>query len=290
MTINRKLIKVYTPKVEKGFLGAGHTARPLVMGDFAETDPFIVLMDDMLDKKDSSPAGGPHPHAGFETVSLLVEGKITEMLESMKKGDVQIMTAGSGIVHTETINQPTKGRLFQLWLNLPKKERWTMPRLQILPSEHTPVSEQNGVSLRVYSGSLDELNSPMKNYVPLLLAEITMQSGVATTLKIPANFNTFLVVINGTVEVGEEKKLLTKDQIGWLDYSNDDAKSDLILKTSSEGVRFILYAAKPLGEEIVSYGPFIADTDEDIQRLYQEYRAGKMKHIKSTPENQRITY
>src|SRR6266436_14508 len=103
MIIKRKLIKIYTPQKEHGFLGPGHIARPLLMGDFTETDPFIALMDDMLDKKDNSPAGGPHPHAGFETVSLLVDGKITEMLESMKKGDFQIMTAGSGIIHTETI-------------------------------------------------------------------------------------------------------------------------------------------------------------------------------------------
>ncbi len=123
MTTKRKLIKIYTPQEERGFLGQGHTARPLLMGNFSETDPFIALMDDMLDKKDNGPAGGPHPHAGFETVSLLVDGEITEMLESMKKGDFQIMTAGSGVVHTETINQPTMGRLFQLWLNLPKRNK-----------------------------------------------------------------------------------------------------------------------------------------------------------------------
>ena len=123
MTIKRELVRVYTPKEEQGFLGGGHIARALLMGSFKDTDPFIALMDDQLDKKDRTPAGGPHPHAGFETVSLMVEGEIVEMLESMKKGDVQIMTAGSGIVHTETINEPTKGRLFQLWLNLPMKDR-----------------------------------------------------------------------------------------------------------------------------------------------------------------------
>jgi len=74
-------------------------------------------MDDMLDKKDDTPVGGPHPHAGFETVSLLIEGEMGEM----KAGDLQMMTAGSGVVHTETIDKPTKMRLFQLWLNLPRK-------------------------------------------------------------------------------------------------------------------------------------------------------------------------
>lgn len=290
MTIKRKLIKTYTPQIEPGFLGSGHTARPLVMGDFKETDPFIALMDDNLDKKDNSPAGGPHPHAGFETVSLLVDGEIVEMLESMKKGDFQIMTAGSGIVHTETINAPTSGRLFQLWLNLPKKNRWTTPRLQILPAEHVPVSEQNGINLRLYSGSLDGLSSPIQNYAPLIVGEISMNPGLSTTLKIPANFNTFLVVISGSIEVGENEKQLVTNQVGWLDKSENDVQSELLLKTGAEGARLILYAAKPLGEPIVSHGPFIADSSEDISRLYKEYRSGVMKHISTTPKNQRITY
>lgn len=290
MTIKRKLIKIYTPKEERGFLGQGHTARPLVMGNFTDTDPFIALMDDKLDKKDHSPAGGPHPHAGFETVSLLVDGEIVEMLESMKKGDFQIMTAGSGIIHTETINAPTKGRLFQLWLNLPKKDRWTTPRLQTLPAEHVPVLEQNGVSLRLYSGSLDGLSSPIQNYVPLIVAEISIKPGLSTTLKIPADFNTFLVAISGSAAVGENEKQLVKDQVGWLDYFKDDSPSELIVKAGAEGVRLVLYAAKPIGEPIVSRGPFIADSPHEIQGLYDEYRADKMKHIATAPESQRITY
>ena len=290
MTIKRKLTKINTPQEEPGFLGPGHIARAIIMGDFAASDPFIYLMDDQLDKKDNSPAGGPHPHAGFETVSLLVDGEIVEMLESMKKGDFQIMTAGSGIVHTETINGPTKGRLFQLWLNLPQKDRRTTPRLQILPAEHVPVSEQNGISLRLYSGSLDGLNSPIQNYVPLIVAEITMKPGSATTLKIPANFNTFLVAISGSVKVGEDEKKLLKDQVGWLDHFVDDTQSELILKAGAEGVRFVLYAARPLGEQIVSHGPFIADRQDEIQPLYQNYRHGKMEHISAAPERQKITY
>ena len=74
--MKRKLIKIYTPKSEHGFLGRGHMARPVITGSFSESDPFIMLMDDVLDKKDKEPVGGPHPHAGFETVSLLLEGEI----------------------------------------------------------------------------------------------------------------------------------------------------------------------------------------------------------------------
>ncbi len=138
MAIERKLIKINTPKATPGFLGKGHMARPVVMGNFSESDPFILLMDDVLDKQDEEPAGGPHPHAGFETVSLLLEGEIGDDAHKMKGGDFQIMTAGSGIIHTETIEKKAKMRLLQLWLNLPQKDRWATPRVQDLPLEHVP--------------------------------------------------------------------------------------------------------------------------------------------------------
>ena len=114
------MVKVYSPEAQAGFLGQGHMARPLLNGSFSETDPFIFLMDDVLDKKDNEPAGGPHPHAGFETVSLLLEGEIGDDHHKMKSGDFQVMTAGSGIVHTETIDKEMRMRLLQLWINLPQ--------------------------------------------------------------------------------------------------------------------------------------------------------------------------
>jgi redox-sensitive bicupin YhaK (pirin superfamily) len=94
-------------------------------------------------------------------------------------------------------------------------------------------------------------------------------------------------VINGYIKVGEDKKQLNRDQVGWLDLFDDAAQSDLII-TAGEDARLVLYAGKPTGENIVSYGPFIADSSEDIQRLYREYRQGKMKHISTVPENQRL--
>ena len=288
--VKRKIARIHSPQDEPGFLGIGHIARRVVTGSFAETDPFIYLMDDMLDKKDYSPAGGPHPHAGFETVSLLVDGEITEMMESMKAGDFQVMTAGSGIIHTEPILQPTKGRLFQMWLDLPKKDRWTEPRLQIMPAAHVPSSDGNGVKLRLYSGSLAGLTSPVKNYVPLIAAEFELKPNVVTIQQIPADFNTFIYVIKGVVKVGEESTLLKQDQVGWLDLSESNSLSELKFNAGEQGVRFVVYSAKPQGEEIVSYGPFIADTPKEIQELYQKYSSGKMQHISTAPASQRITY
>lgn len=288
MSIKRKLIKINTPEGQPGFLGAGHTARPVITGSFSDSDPFIMLMDDILDKKDNEPVGGPHPHAGFETVSLLLEGEMGDDVHKMKGGDFQIMTAGSGIVHTKTIDTIAKMRLLQLWLNLPKKDRAATPRVQDMPLEHVPSLSENGVHIKLYSGALAGLVSPVQNYTPMIIADITIDAGGSTVQQLPANHNTFLYVIKGSVKVGEDEKQLSQNQVGWLDLFGDNASSDLKLTAGEDGVRFVLYAGKPLGENIVSYGPFIADSSEDIKRLYQEYRDGKMKHISTVPESQKI--
>ena len=288
MSIKRKLVKIDTPQGQPGFLGQGHIARPVISGSFSDSDPFIMLMDDMLDKKDNEPVGGPHPHAGFETVSLLLEGELGDDAHKMKGGDFQMMTAGSGIVHTETIEKMAKMRMLQLWLNLPKKDRAAVPRLQELPLEHVLALSQNGVAIKLYSGSMAGLSSPIQNFSPIIVADIILDAGATTVLQIPANYNTFLYVLEGNIKVGEDEKQLNHDQVGWLNLLADTAESILEITASEEGARFILYAGKPTGENIVSYGPFIADSSEDIQRLYRGYRQGKMKHISTVPESQRI--
>jgi quercetin 2,3-dioxygenase len=288
MAIKRKLVKIHTPQGQPGFLGLGHTASPVIMDSFSESDPFIMLMDDRLDKKDEAPVGGPHPHAGFETVTLILEGELGDAAHKMKGGDFQIMTAGSGIVHTETIDKKARMRILQLWLNLPKKDRWATPRVQDLSLERVPKKSQDGVDIKLYSGSLAGLSSPVQNYVPLIVADIQIRPEATTLQRIPANYNTFLYVLSGSLKVGEPEKHLRQDQVGWLDLFGEATESDLTLSAGEEGVRLVLYAAKPQGEPIVSHGPFIADTSEDIKRLYQEYRQGKMRHISTVPDAQRI--
>src|SRR3954454_22079305 len=117
-----------------------------------------------------------------------------------------------------------------------------------------------GECIKLYSGSLAGLNSPIKNYVPMVIADIAVEPGVTTVLDIPANFNTFLYVLDGSVLVGEDIRGLNKYQVGWLDIATDDATSELELKAGKNGVRFALYSGKPTGDPIVSHGPFIADS------------------------------
>jgi quercetin 2,3-dioxygenase len=290
MSIKRKLVNIYTPAGQPGFLGHGHIARPVIQVDYTDSDPFIMLMDDMLDKKDETPVGGPHPHAGFETVSLLLEGEMGDDAHKMKGGDLQMMTAGSGIIHTETIEKKARMRLLQLWLALPKKQRWTLPRVQDIPVEHVPQRSENGLNIKVYSGSFAGLSSPVQNYAPVIIADINMQAGITTVQQIPASYSTFLYVLEGSVQVGEDKKGLQQDQVGWLNRFSDTAESELIITATEAGARFVLYAGQPQGDPIVSHGPFIGDTADDIRRLYHEYNQGKMQHISTVPKTQRFLW
>ncbi|GAB3546118.1 pirin family protein [Spirosoma fluminis] len=290
MTIHREVVHIYTPPTQQGFLGAGHLASPVIQMDFTESDPFIVLMDDRLDKQNELPVGGPHPHAGFETVSLLLEGEVGDEAHRMKGGDLQLMTAGSGIVHTETIDRKATMRLLQLWLNLPKKDRWVQPRVQDLRLEKVPTLTQEGLTIKVYSGSLGGVTSPIQNYAPLLIADIQLSPGVTTVQQIPGSYTTFLYVLEGSLQVGDEAKEIRQNQVGWFNRYDGEAQSEIKLTGGEAGSRVILYGGEPQGDAIVSHGPFIGNTQEDIRRLYQEYRQGRMNHIATVPASQRMLW
>ncbi|WP_353721147.1 pirin-like C-terminal cupin domain-containing protein [Dyadobacter sp. 676] len=288
--ITRRIASIKTPPVQPGFLGPDHTARAVIYNEFAHSDPFILLMDDFLDKKDDKPVGGPHPHAGFETVSLLLEGEIGDETHTMKQGDFQMMTAGSGIVHSETIEGRSRMRLLQLWLNLPKADRWAEPRVQDLAFDNAPAAEKNGVRMVLYSGSFAGLHSPVKNHVPLVVADMRLQPGARLNETLPASYNAFLYVIEGEIRIGDDEQNLRSNQIGWLDRGEAGAISDISVLAGNVGARAVLYAGEPQHDEIVSYGPFISDHQDEIKGLYNDFRHGKMKHVSTLGDGQRFHY
>jgi redox-sensitive bicupin YhaK (pirin superfamily) len=280
----KKLDNVYTPAEHPGFLGTGHVARHVIEGDFRQSDPFIMLADDWLDKKTSEPVGGAHPHAGFETVTLVLAGELDAGDHKMVAGDFQLMTAGSGIVHAETIDKKQKMRILQLWLTLPEKSRWTTPRVQDLSAANVPVKSEGDTTIRVYSGTFANVSSPILNHVPLMLVDIKLQPGARLNEPVPAGDTAFMYVIDGSVSVGEKDQPLRRDEVGWLSKSDDTLCDDLQLTAGEDGARVILYSAEPQGDYIVSHGPFIGNTDDDIRRLYKEFREGKMKHVSTLPK------
>jgi redox-sensitive bicupin YhaK (pirin superfamily) len=284
--MQRKLASIHTPEPHQGFLGPGHVARAVVQKEFKDSDPFIMLMDDALVVPDGEPVGGPHPHAGFETVTLVLSGGIDS--DGFNSGDFEMMTAGSGIVHTESIDPGTKVHILQLWLTLPKADRWATPRVQKLELSSVPKFRKEGLEIRVYSGTFAGITSPVQSHVPVTIADIHLDANVKTTQALPAGRNTFLYVIDGSVTVGD--KTLNERQVGWLDDSTADNQSELTFIAGNTGARVVLYSAVPQHDEIVSYGPFIGDKQRDIIRLYEEYHADKMKHVSVLPEERLLRY
>jgi redox-sensitive bicupin YhaK (pirin superfamily) len=277
MTLQRGISRIVTaPPLTPGFAGRGHLAAQLVAPEeFARNDPFILLMDDHLDMGDRQ-VGGAHPHAGFETVTLLLEGTIHDPNEGglIRRGEVQWMTAGRGIIHGENARARGAVRLLQLWLVLPKSQRWTAPAFQDIHAASVPIRREPAVQVRVYSGASGGVHSSTHNHVPVTMAEIAMQPHGSIDQDLPASYNGFVFVVSGSVWAGTNGTPLKADQVGWLDRPDAPGMSVLHLTASAEGARVVLYAGQPQGDTIVLQGPFVGDSVEDLRRLYADYRAG----------------
>lgn len=142
--------------------------------------------------------------------------------------------------------------------------------------------------MRLYSGTLAGIHSPISNYTPLIAAEFILEAGAHTSVEFPAHFNAFLYVISGSVQIVD--KDINQDQVAWLDVFDTEEASNLTMLAGQNGVRLVLYAAEPTHETIVSYGPFIADTQTEISDLYKQYRGGAMTHIAAAPDTQKLIY
>jgi redox-sensitive bicupin YhaK (pirin superfamily) len=291
----RRVTRIITvPPLAPGFVGPGHLAAMVVSPEeFARHDPFILLMDDHLDIGDRS-VGGAHPHAGFETVTLVLDGAIYDRDEGgmIQAGEVQWMTAGRGIIHGEHVATIGKVRILQLWLTLPKAQRWTTPAFQDIHANAVPVRHEPGVTVRIYSGASGGHRSATRNHVPVTLIEAVLLPSAAFDQELPRSFNGFVFVIDGAVRLGpeEDARVVEAGQVAWLDRPDVDrpdpagkvgAAADSVLRVTAteEGARVVLYAGQPQGDRIVSHGPFIGDTREDIARLYQEYRDGRFVRL-----------
>ena len=280
--MNRTISRIERPAEEPGFLGDGHTAVPVVRSeDFERNDPFILLMDDRVHLNGDRPAGGPHPHAGFETVTLVLEGKLRYQDRNgegfLEAGDVQWMTAGRGVIHSETIDHAVDLRILQLWLTLPKKDRWACPASQDIRGSSVPVRREPGAELKLYSGTSGDLKSSTRNHVPVTLADIFLDSGASIDQDLEHSQNGFLYVLRGAVRVGD--RVLSAGEVGWLDRPAGTGSGTLRITAREMGARVVLYAGESQHEPIIHHGPFVGDTNEDIVRAYQNYRAGLMGHI-----------
>jgi hypothetical protein len=272
---------VQTSAPAPGFIGAGHTAVLVVdPNEFASQDPFIMLADDRLELPAGSTPGGAHPHAGFETVTFVLEGSLLDRVEGLLgTGDVQWMTAGSGVIHAEDVVPKGKTRVLQLWLTLPPANRWSAPRFETIARDDAPVRREPGVEVRVYSGTSGDARATTHNYVPVTLADISVDARTTLHQDLPASYNGFVYVLEGSVRAGEGETPLVATQVGWLDHNGGRGASFLRLVAGDAGARVVLYAGEPTNVPIVMHGPFVGETRADLIRVSSDYLAGRFPRM-----------
>ena len=253
-------------------------------------DPFLMLDEFYSDDPDDYIAGFPaHPHRGFETVTYMLDGHMRHEDHlgnrgDLGPGDVQWMTAASGIIHSE-MPQQTAGRMrgFQLWLNLPAREKMKPAAYQDIPASRIPVvALPGGGSVKVIAGKAELGGAATSGPVngggaphstdPLYL-DVRLPAGADFKLPLAAGRNAFLYVYEGSASVGEgdAARALPNRAAGVL--SDGDA---LELRAGPEGTQFLLLAAKPLREPVVQYGPFVMNTREEIEQAVADYREGRL--------------
>ncbi|EGC38609.1 hypothetical protein DICPUDRAFT_148704 [Dictyostelium purpureum] len=263
--------------------GAGVKLKRVIGGPISELDPFLLLDEFKSDKADDYIQGFPtHPHRGFETVTYMLEGLMEHKDHKgnqgmLKPGSVQWMTAGKGIIHSEMPKQ-SNGLLhgFQLWVNLRKADKMIEPRYQDIPAKHIPeIPEEGGGKTRVIAGSYKGVTGPVQGIKtdPLYL-DVKLAPGSLFSENIPVGHNAFVYVFEGSGRFGPKNnsKEIKTSQIGVLQVQGD--KIDVI-SGEPNGVRFLLVAAAPINEPIARYGPFVMNTQQEINQAFDDYRNGR---------------
>jgi redox-sensitive bicupin YhaK (pirin superfamily) len=276
--------------------GEGFQVRRATAGiDLSLADPFLML--DHMGAVEYAPGeakGAPdHPHRGFETVTYMLDGKLRH-LDSyggggvITDGSTQWMTAGSGVVHSE---MPTQDLLdggglfhgFQLWVNLPAKEKWLDPRYQDLQANELALiaSDDAGAVVRLIAGELAGVRGPGDTQTPITYAHATLAPGARLRSAWRPTFNALIYVVSGRGAVGTQRRPIHEGQIAVLGPGEAielraDAEQD---ERHRGGLDALLLGGLPIRERIAWYGPFVMNTRDEIVQAVEDYQAGRMGQI-----------
>jgi redox-sensitive bicupin YhaK (pirin superfamily) len=268
--------------------------RPFPTRSFDHFDPFLLL--DEMGPADLGPGeakGAPdHPHRGFETVTYMLDGRMEHKdsagnAGAIGPGDVQWMTAGAGVVHSEMPAADLHrkgGRIhgFQLWVNLPKRDKMIAPRYQEIPAARIPVarSEDGRVSVRVIAGEALGAKAVIETRTPIQYLHYTIQPGSQTSQRVPRDYNAFAYVIDGTATLGPDDRPAQPRQM--VTFSNDgDEVSIAAPSTSKQPLDVLVIAGVPLREPVARMGPFVMNTRAELLQAMDDFQNGRMGRIGS---------
>jgi hypothetical protein len=273
--------------------GAGFLVRrPFPKASLSEFDPFLLL-DEMGPMKvaPGEAKGAPdHPHRGFETVTYMLSGEMEHKdsqghAGKLSAGDVQWMTAGAGVVHSEMPSaefQRAGGTLhgFQLWVNLPRHDKMMQPRYQEIPSGRIPTARtQDGlVTVRVIAGESLGARAVIETVTPIIYLHFTIRPGGRVSQRVPQGYNAFAYVVDGEGLFGAEGERAGDGQMVMFAADGDEVS---IVNPADSGatLELLLIAGTPLNEPVARYGPFVMNTKEEIYQAVEDFRGGRMGAI-----------
>ena len=240
--------------------------------------PFLLL-DEMgpVNYAPGKAIGAPwHPHRGFETVTYLLEGEMEHEDSAGSKGtltpgDVQWMTAGKGIIHSEmpTAKMMLEGGMmhgFQIWVNLPAKDKMMNPRYQDISAEESPIAETDGVWARVVAGECLGVESSLDTVIPITYVHVKMEKGRVLDKKLDLDLNGMIYVFKGEIEI--EGKVVSDGSLALL------SNGATVKITANENSQYLILAGPEIGEPIARYGPFVMNTREEIMQAIDDYQNG----------------
>jgi redox-sensitive bicupin YhaK (pirin superfamily) len=288
------IVTAHSQEEGEGFV----VRRPFPGYQLSLADPFLLL--DHIGAVEYAPGeakGTPwHPHRGFETVTYIIDGAFEHQDTTgggglITDGATQWMTAGAGIQHIERPPDAlvAKGGLFhgtQLWVNLPKAQKWVEPRYQDIEARDVALlSSHDGASLmRVIAGEVDGHTGPGNTYTPIAYAHATVAPGSQLELPWPRDFNALVYVLAGRGYAGRDEKPLDEGQLAV--FGPGDALSvraaDPQPVASKKGWEILLLGGLPINEPVARYGPFVMNTREEIVQAVEDFNAGKMGIIPAT--------
>lgn len=264
--------------VKSAIEGAGvHLQRGFGNPEVPKFDPFLLFDDFSAENPADYLPGFPmHPHRGIETVTYILGGEVRYQdsigtYGSITKGDVQWMTAGSGIMHEE-MPQGEKGLMgFQLWVNLPAKAKMTQPRYQEVKSKEIPeIPYGRDALVRLIAGAWRKVDAPVKDIIaePTYL-DISLKNYGKMNVPIFQTHNAFIYIFDGDVLI--DKKKIAKGKVVLLNRDGDSVR----LTAGSAGARFLVAAGKPLGEPIAWYGPIVMNTRTELETAVYDLQTGR---------------
>ena len=274
----------------KTFEGDGiPVTRAFPVPEMREFDPFLLF--DHFGPINYEPGGATgvpaHPHCGFEAITYLLGGEVEHKdswggQAAIETGDIQWMTTGSGLIHSELVTEKFKksGGIIQglqIWVNLPKKNKQVKPWYQHIKKDDIPaIKESSGVEIKVLVGKVKETKSLVQTYSPVSIFDVQFSNSDQINLEISKNQIAMVYVIDGELQFVEENKIAAKGQMIYYDQSADEIN---LTSISTEG-SYLVLAGEPLNEPVVRHGPFVTNTEGEMKQAMLDYQNGKMGELR----------